>query len=67
MYKMIKCIKCGCTQIKEGTLAGPTTLSLAGVPNWLEDYKTCICERCGYTELVKENSKKSYKGSALGG
>ena len=68
MYIMKKCIKCGSEGIAKGSLSGPSTLSLSGIPDWLGDYVTYTCTDCGYTELVKEMNKiKSHKGSVLGG
>ena len=68
MYVMKKCVKCGSQKIVKGSLSGPSTLSLSGIPNWLGDYITYSCEECGYTELVKEKNKNtSCRGSVLGG
>ena len=69
MYEMKKCPKCQCNEIIKGSLSGPSTLSLSGIPNWLSNYFTYTCKKCGYTEIVKNIEVKNTKthGSVLGG
>ena len=69
MYEMKYCTKCKCNEVVKGSLSGPSTLSLSGIPDWLSDYFTYTCKNCGYTEIVKniDEKKSKFRGSALGG
>ncbi|BFL66608.1 MULTISPECIES: zinc ribbon domain-containing protein [Staphylococcus] len=59
MTKEKGCVKCGHTEIEEGTLSatGSGLSKMFDVQH--NNFKTITCTNCGYTEFYKESSNRA--------